>query len=93
MLKVPKHKFTNSNCNVACALDQEESAYGNKGTVPVEQVSQVSQDNKATTDQVPMVEGLHSGDGKGAPDQAQKIVVSQNHPQMQTSKRNCLQQK
>jgi hypothetical protein len=55
------------------ALDQGEDAYGNKGTVPVEQVSQVSQDNKVTTGQVPIVEGLHSSDGEGTPDQARNI--------------------
>jgi hypothetical protein len=66
-------QVVNSDFDVSCALDQEEDVYGNNGTVPVDQVSQVSQDNKVTTYQEPMVEGLHRSNGKGAPDQARNI--------------------
>jgi hypothetical protein len=69
-VKSSQAQVVNSDCHISCALDQEEDAYGNEGTVPVEQVSQVSQDKEVNTDQVPMVEGLHSRDREGAPDQA-----------------------
>ena len=63
-------QVVNSDPNVACTLDREEDVHGNEGTVPVEKVSQVSQDNKVATAQAPMVEGLHSSNDEGAPYQA-----------------------
>jgi hypothetical protein len=42
----------NSYCDVACTLDREEDAHGNEDTLPIEQVSQVTQENEVTTAQL-----------------------------------------